>query len=106
MAVPRSRHRGAEIGAGGVLVRDLFGGGLAARAAYTYSDFRFVDDSVYGDNLLPGAPSHLVRAELRLDSPGGFWVAPATDASPSPYFVDSANTASNARYVVWNLSAG
>jgi iron complex outermembrane receptor protein len=65
-----------------------------------------VDDAVYGDNLLPGAPRHLVRAELRFDAPGGFWIAPAVDASPSPYFVDSANTASNARYVVWNMSAG
>jgi iron complex outermembrane receptor protein len=104
--VPRTRHRGVEIGAGGILLRDLFGGGLSARAAYTYSDFRFVDDAVYGDNLLPGAPRHLVRAELRFDAPGGFWIAPAVDASPSPYFVDSANTASNARYVVWNMSAG
>jgi iron complex outermembrane receptor protein len=105
--VPRTRHRGAEIGVGGVLAQNLFGGGrLSGRAAYTYSDFRFVDDPDYGDNVLPGAPRHLVRAELRFDAPGGFWLAPAIDASPSSYFVDSANTASNARYVVWNMTAG
>ena len=105
--VARTRHRGAEIGAGGLLADDLFGGvRLSAQAAYTFSDFRFADDPVYGDNVLPGAPRHLVRAELRFDAPGGFWAAPALDASPSPYFVDSANTASNARYVVWSMSAG
>ncbi len=105
--VPRTRHRGAEIGVGGTLATGLLGSGrLSGRAAYTYSDFRFVDDAVYGDNLLPGAPRHLLRAQLRFDAPGGVWIAPAVDASPSPYFVDSANTASNARYVVWNLSAG
>ena len=105
--VARTRHRGAELGVGGLLAKDLFGAGrLSGRAAYTYSDFRFVDDPTYGDNLLPGAPRHLLRAQLRFDAPGGFWVAPGVDASPSPYFVDSANTASNARYVVWNLSAG
>ena len=65
-----------------------------------------MDDPDYGDNLLPGAPRHLVRAELRFDGPAGVWIAPAIDVSPSPYFVDSANTASNARYFVWNLSAG
>ncbi len=105
--VPRTRHRGAEIGVGGLIAPDVFGvGRLSGRAAYTFSDFRFVDDPDYGDNELPGAPRHLVRAELRFDGPGGLWLAPAIDASPSPYFVDSANTASNARYVVWNMSAG
>jgi len=105
--VPRTRHRGAEVGLGGLIAPDLFGfASLSGRAAYTYSDFRFVDDPDYGDNLLPGAPRHLVRAELRFDGPAGVWIAPAIDVSPSPYFVDSANTASNARYFVWNLSAG
>ena len=105
--VPRTRHRGAEVGLGGLIAPDLFGfARLSGRAAYTYSDFRFVDDPDYGDNLLPGAPRHLVRAELRFDGPAGVWIAPAIDVSPSPYFVDSANTASNARYFVWNLSAG
>ena len=105
--VPRSRHRGAELGFGGVVASGLPGRGrLAARAAYTYSDFRFVDDPDYGDNELPGAPRHLLRAQLRYDGLNGFWIAPEVDASPSSYFVNSANTDVNDRYVVWNLKLG
>jgi iron complex outermembrane receptor protein len=105
--VPTSRHRGAEIGIGGILAARIFGEDtLSGRAAYTYSDFRFVDDPDYGDNELPGAPRNLLRVQLRYDGPGGFWIAPEVDTSPSPYFVDSANTAVNDRYVVWNLRAG
>jgi iron complex outermembrane receptor protein len=105
--VPKSRHFGAEVGVAGVLAARVFGGDrLSGRAAYTYSDFRFVDDPSYGDNALPGAPRNLLRAELRYDAPAGFWIAPSVDTSPSPYFVDSANTAVNDRYVVWNLKVG
>ncbi len=83
--VPRTRHRGAEVGVGGLLAENLFGvGRLSGRAAYTYSDFRFVDDPAYGDNLLPGAPRHLVRAQLRFDAPGGSGSLPGSTPRPRP----------------------
>ena len=56
--------------------------------------------------LLPGAPRHLLRSELRYEHTRGFWVAPNVDWSPSTYFADSANTFSNDSYAVLNLKAG
>ena len=106
--VRRTRHRGVELGVAAPLVRDLLAGGdrLGTRLAYTWSDFRFVDDPLHGDNDLPGTPPHLVRAELRWDHPRGHWIAPDLDWSPSRYAVNSANTESNDGYLVVNLRGG
>ncbi len=103
-----TRHLGIELGTGALLAESLASPGdrLAWRLAYTWSRFRFVDDPVFGDNYLPGAPRHLLRSELRYTHPRGFWVAPNLDWSPASYFVDSRNTAVNAGYAVMNLKAG
>jgi iron complex outermembrane receptor protein len=105
--VDRSRHTGLELGS--VLsYADVAGDGslFSWRTAYTWSRFRFLDDPVYADNELPGAPRHLVRTELRYDHGAGFWVAPNLDWSPTFYFVDSANTVTNDGYAVLNLKVG
>jgi len=104
----QTRHRGVELGLSAPLASDLAVGGdrLSTRFAYTWSDFRYVDDPAYGDNDLPGAPRHLLRAELRWEHPRGHWIAPNLDWSPSGYFVDSANTVENDSYAVLNLRGG
>lgn len=79
---------------------------LGLRLAYTWSRFRFVEDPTYAGNLLPGAPPHILRTELRYEHPRGIWVAPILDWCPASYFVDSANTARNEAYTVVNLKAG
>jgi iron complex outermembrane receptor protein len=103
----RTRHRGLEAGASVTIGRNVFGTGdsMHLRGAYTWSDFRFVDDPAYGDNDLPGAAPHLLRAELRYERER-WWIAPNVDASPSSYFTDSANTVKNDAYLVLNLRAG
>ncbi|HUF17646.1 MAG TPA: TonB-dependent receptor [Thermoanaerobaculia bacterium] len=104
--VDRSRHAGLEAGLGGQWI-DLIPRGISHwRVAYTYSQFRFVNDPVFGNNDLPGAPSHLLRAQFRYHDTIGFWLAPALDWSPSSYYVDSANENENDAYAVLNLTAG
>ena len=97
--VDRSRHTGAEVGLDLLLVEDLArglglgttGDSVRARAAYTWSRFVFVDDRNFGDNDLPGAPRHYLRAELRYDHRSGAWLAPGVEVVPQGYHVNSEN---------------
>jgi iron complex outermembrane receptor protein len=114
--IGRSRHLGVEAGLDVVLARDLVAAdALTARAAYTWSHFVFVDDRNFGDNDLPGAPRHFLRAELRYDHASGFWIAPNVEVVPEGYFVDSDNRNRTSSYELvgvrmgydmkpWNLS--
>jgi iron complex outermembrane receptor protein len=112
--IDRSRHTGLELGADVRLLRDVAprlglgtaGDLLTLRAAYTWSRFVFVDDPNFGNNDLPGAPEHFLRAELRYDHRAGFWVAPGVEAVPKGYFVDSANTVKTDPYALLHLRAG
>ena len=54
-----TRHIGVELG-----FRVPLGDQLSARVAYTWQDFRFVDDPMRGDNRLAGAPPQSVYAQL------------------------------------------
>jgi iron complex outermembrane receptor protein len=51
------------------------------RQTWTYSDFRFDGDAVYGDNRLPIVPKNFYRAEVRYDDPRGWFVAPSIEWS-------------------------
>jgi iron complex outermembrane receptor protein len=104
--IDRSRHMGLEAGLDVTLVRDLAGGRLGGRVAYTWSRFAFVDDPTYGDNDLPGAPRHFVRAELRWDHPSGFWIAPNVELVPEGYFVNSTNTTRTSPYELGGVRMG
>lgn len=76
------------------------------RQTYTYSDFFFEGDRVYGDNDLPLVPPHLYRAELRYSHPSGWFVAPQVEWTPSDTWVDYANTLRAPGYAVLNLNLG
>jgi iron complex outermembrane recepter protein len=97
--VDRSRHTGAEVGLDLLLAEDLArrlglgtaGDSLRARAASTYSRFVFVDDVNFGNNDLPGAPRHFLRAELRYDHRSGAWLAPGIEVVPRGSHVNSEN---------------
>ena len=114
--IDRSRHTGAEVGVDVLLVEDVArrlglgtaGDSLRARAAYTWSRFKFVDDVNFGDNDLPGAPRHFLRAELRYDHRSGFWVAPGLEAVPTGYHVNSENVSRDRAdaYALFNVRAG
>ena len=107
----RTMHQGLELGGGLSLLK-----GLAVHAgdepdriwlnvAYTYNDFRYDNDATFGNNRLPGAPPHYVRAELLYKHPSGFSFGPNVEWVPQAYFVDSANTLTTEAYALWGLKA-
>ncbi|TAK47308.1 MAG: TonB-dependent receptor [Xanthobacteraceae bacterium] len=106
----RTVHQGIEAGAGLSLMK-----GLAARGsdpdriwlnlAYTYNDFHYDNDATFGNNRLPGAPPHYVRAELLYKHPSGFSIGPNIEWVPTSYYVDSANTVTTSPYLLWGVRA-
>ena len=107
----RTIHQGIEAGAGAALFRNIFVTGNAPdkiwlNLAYTFNDFRFDNDRTFGNNQLPGAPRHYLRAEVLYKHPNGFYVGPNLEWVPQSYFVDSANTLKTAAYAIWGLKAG
>ncbi|MGX9964897.1 TonB-dependent receptor family protein [Roseomonas sp. F4] len=104
----RTVHQGVEAAGSWTFARDMVaaGDGLTFRQAYTFSDYRFDGDATYGNNELPGAPRHLLRAELRYRHPSGGWIAPNVDWVPHAFYVDNANTTKTSAYVLTGLRAG
>ncbi|MCK1419479.1 TonB-dependent receptor [Bradyrhizobium sp. 180] len=107
----RTLHQGIEAGAGAAIFRDIFVNGSAPdkvwlNVSYTFNDFRFDRDPVFGDNQLPGAPRHYLRAELLYKHPTGLYVGPNVEWVPQAYFVDSMNTLKTEPYALLGLKAG
>src|SRR3954470_22947202 len=107
----RTIHQGIEAGAGAAIFKDIFVAGNAPdkiwlNLAYTFSDFRFDNDPTFGNNLLPGAPRHYVRAELLYKHPTGLYFGPNLEWVPESYYVDSANSLSTSPYAIYGLKAG
>jgi iron complex outermembrane recepter protein len=76
------------------------------RQTWTWSDFRFRDDSQFGDNRLPIVPKNFYRSEIRYDDPRGWFVAPSVEWSASDQWIDYANTRTAPSYAILNLNAG
>jgi iron complex outermembrane receptor protein len=104
-------HQGIEAGLGAAVFRGLFANGdqpdkIWVNLAYTLNDFRFDNDPLFGNNQLPGAPRHYLRAELLYKHANGFYIGPNVEWVPQAYFVDSANTLTTAPYAIVGLKAG
>lgn len=70
----QTTHQGVEAS----LETDLYswsGGKLGLRNAYTYQDFHYDHDAVFGHNKLPGIPAHFYQGEIHLDLKSGFYAA-------------------------------
>lgn len=80
--------------------------GWLLRQSYTYSDFFFDGDPVYGDNQMPVAPEHQYRVTLRYTDPAGWFVAPSIEWRPNDTWVDYANTLQAPGYTIWSLNTG
>jgi iron complex outermembrane receptor protein len=108
----RTIHQGIELGGDATVLKNLMlrseeaPDRLRLRLAYTYSDFRFDGDPTFGDNEIPGAPRHYIRAELVYQHPSGFYAGPNIEAVPVSYFVDNANTLSAPPYAIAGFRAG
>jgi iron complex outermembrane receptor protein len=112
--IPRSRHLGVEVGLDVQVLTDIAralklgraADQLRARMAYTYSNFRFVNNPTFNNNLLPGAPEHFIRAEVRYESSLGFYVAPQFENVPKRYPVNSTNLNFTSPYALVGIQMG
>ncbi|MFL6791641.1 MAG: TonB-dependent receptor family protein [Bradyrhizobium sp.] len=107
----RTVHQGIEAGAGAAIFRGILDSGpmpdrIWLNLAYTLNDFRFDNDPIFGNNILPGAPRHYIRAELLYKNPNGIYFGPNLEWVPQAYFVDSANTLKTEPYAIWGFKAG
>ncbi len=101
----RTIHQGLEASLDWRLVEGA-GSSLTLRQTYAWSDFRFADDPVYGDNRLPVVPQHQYRLVLKWLHSSGFYAEPALDWRLSEVQVDYANTLQAPAYALVNLSIG
>jgi iron complex outermembrane recepter protein len=98
-------HQGVEAGLDWLLM-DGGQGRLTLRQTWTWSDFFFDGDAVYGNNQLPIIPEHAYRAELKFEHPAGWFVAPSVEWTPQDVYVDYANTMKYPGYTTLSLNAG
>ena len=106
----KTLHQGIELAAGVDLVRDVSGPGagdtISLAQIWTYNDFHFVRDRVYGDNQFPVIPRHVLRTVLTYTRPDGFYIAPSVDWVPQGAFADYANTLQTPGYALFGLQTG
>ncbi len=109
--VNRSMHQGIEAGLGVELwnskkVHDESGQRLKVNQTYTYNDFHFVNDPVYGNNRIGGIPIHIYEAELMYEMPCGFYAGPNVQCNFTSYPVDQQNTLYAGAYVLLGFKTG
>ncbi|MGH6653227.1 MAG: TonB-dependent receptor family protein [Sphingopyxis sp.] len=78
---------------------------LRLRQVYTYSDFRFRDDSQFGDNRLPVVPKHAYRAEARIGT-DALHVAPNIEWVPDGPYADYRNLVRTPGYALLGVTGG
>jgi iron complex outermembrane receptor protein len=104
-------HQGLELGGSVAILKSIIETGpmpdkVWLHAAYTFNDFFFDNDAMFGDNELPGAPRHYLRAELLYKHPSGIYFGPNVEWVPEAYYVDSANTLETDAYALWGAKLG
>jgi iron complex outermembrane receptor protein len=101
----RTVHQGAEAGLGITFLKSIFAKGdrFLVNAAYTYNDFFFDGDAIYGNNRLPGVPTHYLRSEVAYKHPKGFYAGPNVEWMPQTYFADNANSLTIDPYALLNF---
>jgi len=92
-------HKGAEFGVSGALTP-----WLNMALAYTYNNFKFDNDSLFGSNELPSIPRNFANAEFTFHNQSGFNIGPTIQYADSHY-VDFSNTVGNDAYVIYGLKA-
>lgn len=98
-------HQGIEFGLDTLLWNAGESHQLVLRQSYTYNDFFYRDDDVFGGNALPGLPKHFYQAELHYQHPTGFY-AGLNLQSASSYAVDYADSFHTASYTIFGATVG
>ncbi|MDB5557150.1 MAG: TonB-dependent receptor [Enterovirga sp.] len=106
----RTLHQGIEFGGAVDLAQDLSGPGagdtLTLAQLWTWNDFRFVGDRVYGNNRLAAVPEHVLRTTLSYARPDGFFLSPSVEWVPQGPFADFANTLRTPGYALFGIQTG
>lgn len=99
--------QGVELGASADIVRDVIGKGdkITVSQLWNYSDFRFDNDPVYGNNRIAGVPTHVLRTTLAYSRNSRLRVAGTIDWVPTGAYVDYANTLKVPAYVLFGIEA-
>jgi len=79
---------------------------LTLEQTYTFSDFHFDGDPVYGNNRIASIPVHYYKAQLLYENPCGFYCGPNVEWNITRYPVDEANTLSADPYALLNFEIG
>ena len=87
-------HSGVEIGISGRITDNI-----NLTMAYTYNNFKFDNDELYGNNAIPGIPQHILHAELMYRSLSGLYIGPTINYS-SDWYVDFENTTKADSYLL------
>lgn len=98
-------HQGIEAGLNTKLWQSDGGSKLVFRQAYTYNDFYYDHDPVFGRNQLPGIPRWVYQGALRYQDAGGLY-AEANVHHASAYYVDFANTFETPAYTILGTKIG
>lgn len=101
----RTRHMGLELSLSGAHQLRRVPGKLEWALAYTWNDFRFDGDPVFGDNHLPGIPAHVARLDLRYRHASGFYAGPTIELASGRH-VDQANSLRAPGYGILGASMG
>ena len=105
--VPKSMHQGVELG-----LSHLYARHIDSRMALLYSDFKFVDDAVYGNNQLPGFPPLIVRAEslyrfgAEVNGKRSMYAGPKIEWVPRKAPMDNTNSVYRDGYTLVGFKAG
>ncbi|KPP95418.1 TonB-dependent receptor domain-containing protein [Erythrobacter sp. HL-111] len=105
----RTIHQGIEAGVDLRPAKDVLaarGQSLRLSAAYTFNDFAFDDDAIYGDNRLAGVPRHVLIAETRFDQVDDWYLSATLRFIPEGPWADYANTERAPGYETVQLTAG
>jgi iron complex outermembrane receptor protein len=90
----------------GAIARGIEKDRFVLEQTYNWSNFRFSDDPVYGNNQIAGAPVQYYKAELRYEHPCGFYCGPNLEWNIVKYAVDEANTLYADPYALLGFRAG
>ncbi|WP_353139891.1 TonB-dependent receptor [Limnohabitans sp.] len=105
--VPKSMHQGIELG-----LSHLYARQIDSRMALLYGDFKFVDNSAYGNNQLPGFPPIIVRAEslyrfgAEVNGKPSFYAGPKIEWVPRKASMDNTNSVYRDGYTLVGFKAG
>lgn len=99
--------QGVELGASAEVLRDVAAKGdkVTVSQIWNYSDFRFDNDPVYGNNRIAGVPKHVLRTTLAYSRNSRLRVAGTIDWVPTGAYVDYANTLKVPSYVLFGIEA-